>query len=212
MQRATATTTSVFTDAAIPSLDGVVPKLEAGAKVADVGCGAGGRLIALAERYPNSQFHGYDISSVAIELANKNLAASGLKNLRFHNAEHDPLPGDASFDLVTFGDVVHDLAHPVAVLTAARKALKPDGTMLVIDVAAGETLEENIAHPMGAMFYGFSQLICMSSSLSEEGGAGIGTLGLSKSLLQRMCGEAGFTRFGTTDVEDMMNSYYEVRP
>ena len=69
MQRATAPTIGVFTDAAIPSLDGMVAKLERGARVADIGCGAGGRLIALAQRYPNSDFHGYDISEVALGLA-----------------------------------------------------------------------------------------------------------------------------------------------
>ena len=212
MQRATAPTTGVFTDAAIPSLAGVVPKLEAGAKVADVGCGAGGRLIALAERYPTSDFHGYDISEHALAVAAENLANAGATNVRFHNADRDPLPADASFDLVTFGDVVHDLAHPVQVLTAARKALKPDGTMLVIDVAAGETLEENLAHPMAPLFFGISQLACLSSSLSEEGGAGIGTLGLSQSRLRSMTEEAGFTRFRTTEIEDPMNTYYEIRP
>lgn len=212
MQRATAPTMSVFTDAAVPSLDGVVAKLASGARVADIGCGAGGRLIALAAKYPKSQFHGYDISEAALSVAADNKAAAGLPNVAFHNPERDPLPSDGSFDLVTFGDVVHDLAKPVQVLTAARKALKPDGTMLVIDIAAPDTLEECIAHPMAPLLYGFSQLICMSSSLSEEGGAGVGTLGLSPAKLKAMTEQAGFSRFRTTDVEDVMNNYYEVRP
>jgi hypothetical protein len=86
------------------------------------------------------------------------------------------------------------------------------GTMLVIAVAAPDTLEESIAHPMAPLFYGFSQLICMSSSLSEEGGAGIGTMGLSQGRLKGFTQEAGFSRFRTTDVEDVMNNYYGVRP
>ncbi len=212
MQRGTSSTTGVFTDAAIPSLDGTVAKLNSGATVADIGCGAGGRIIALAAKYPLSRFHGYDISEAALSLANENKAAAGLANVDFHNPENDPLPSNGSFDLVTFGDVVHDLAKPVEVLTAARKALKPDGTMLVIDIAAPETFEDRIAHPMAALFYGFSQLICMSSGLSEEGGAGIGTMGLTPSLLKSMTETAGFTRFRTTDVADPMNNYYEIRP
>jgi ubiquinone/menaquinone biosynthesis C-methylase UbiE len=212
MERTSAPTTPIFTDVAIPSLDGVVPKLEAGARVADIGCGAGGRLIALAARYPNSTFRGYDISEHALALARENAAKAGVTNLTFHNPDHDPLPPDASFDLVTFGDVVHDLAHPEMVLGAVRKALKPDGTMLVIDVAAGETLEDNLANPMAPLFFGSSMMICLSSSMSEEGGAGIGTLGLSTARLQSMTEAAGFTRFRTTDVEDVMNAYYEVRP
>jgi hypothetical protein len=84
--------------------------------------------------------------------------------------------------------------------------------MLVIDVAAGETLEENLQNPMAALMYGISQAVCLSSSMSEEGGAGLGTLGLSPSRLRGLTEAAGFTRFRTTDVEDVMNTYYEIRP
>jgi SAM-dependent methyltransferase len=212
MQRGTAPLTSLFVEMAIPALAGMPERLEAGAKVADIGCGAGGRLIALALRYPASRFHGYDISEHALELARANAAAAGASNVGFHNPETDPIPADASFDLVTFGDVVHDLALPDLVLRGARQALKPDGTMLVIDVAAGETLEENLQNPMAPLFFGVSQLICMSSSLSEEGGAGLGTLGLSPSRLRALCEGAGFTRFRTSDVADPMNAYYEIKP
>lgn len=213
MQRATGGTTGSFVDVAIPALDGVVAKLESGAKVADIGCGAGGRMIALGEKHPASSFHGYDTSVHALTLANQNLKKSGLSNVSFHNPDNDPLPPTGEFDLVTFGDVVHDLAHPVPVLTAARNALKDDGTMLVIDFAAAESLEDNLAHPMAPMFYGFSMLMCMASGLSEEGGAGIGPMGLSESRLRGMTEEAGFTRFGTLpDIEDPLNAYYEIRP
>ncbi len=211
-RRATRPSTGLFLDAAIPSLEGVTTKLEEGAKVADIGCGSGGRLIALAHRYPQSEFRGYDISNIALGLAREETTVAGLSNLTFHNPDTDPLPADNSFDLVMFGDVIHDLAFPERVLRAARKALKPDGTMLVIDVAAGETLEENLANPMAPFLLGISQVICLSSSLSEPGGAGLGTLGLSPSLFRRLCEDAGFTRFRTTDVEDFMNNYYEVRP
>ena len=212
MQRASASTNGLFTDVAIPALEGVAQKLEAGGKVADIGCGAGGRLIAAAQLYPHSSFHGYDISEIALDIARQEAASAGVRNIAFHNPDSDPLPADGSFDLVTFGDVVHDLAFPDRVLSAVRQSLKPDGTVLVIDFAAGETLEDNLAHPMAPLFYGFSQLVCMSSSLSEAGGAGIGTLGLSPSRLKSLCEGAGFTRFRITEVADPMNSYYEIRP
>jgi SAM-dependent methyltransferase len=212
MERASAPTNSMLVDAAVPALDGVGPKLEAGALVADVGCGSGGRLVTLAKHYPNSRFRGYDISEFALERGRANAEAAGVTNLTFHNPTSDPMPTDHSIDLVMFGDVVHDLADPDGVFAAVAAALKPDGTVLVIDFAAADTLEENIAHPMATMLFGVSQLICLSSSMSEPGGAGIGTLGLSPGRLQGIAQKAGLTRFRRTDVADPFNAYYEIRP
>ena len=44
----------------LPSLEGVVAKLERGANVADIGCGHGASTIIMAQAYPNSSFVGYD--------------------------------------------------------------------------------------------------------------------------------------------------------
>jgi hypothetical protein len=63
-----------------------------------------------------------------------------------------------------------------------------------------------------AMFYGFSVSACMSSALSEPGGAGLGTLGFNPQVAERMVGEAGFSRFRQHDFDDPGNLYYEVRP
>ena len=62
------------------------------------------------------------------------------------------------------------------------------------------------------MFYGFSVSACMSSALSEPGGAGLGTLGFNPEVAERMTREAGFTRFIPHDFDDPANLYYEVRP
>ena len=115
---------------ALPRLDGVVAKLEAGAKVADIGCGTGVALIEMAKAYPRSQFHGYDISVHALAHAAVNRREAGLSNVTFHDARRDPLPEDASFDLVTTFDCLHDMTHPADVMRAVRKSLKPDGTWL----------------------------------------------------------------------------------
>lgn len=122
----------------------------------------------MAERYPRSEFHGYDISDHMLKLGRENVAAAGVTNVTLHNATDDSIPGDASFDFAWFGDVVHDLAHPVPVLASVRQSLKDDGTVLVVDVAAGETLADNIANPKAPLFYGFSQLVCMSQPLRRR--------------------------------------------
>jgi hypothetical protein len=60
--------------------------------------------------------------------------------------------------------------------------------------------------------YGVSVLSCLSSGLSEPGGAGLGTLGLPESRARSMAESAGFTRFRRLDVEHPINAFYEVRP
>jgi SAM-dependent methyltransferase len=86
---------------ALPKLDGIVPKLQAGAKVADIGCGAGVAVIEMAKAYPRSDFHGYDIAKIPLARASENAQQAGVKNITFHDASLDPLPSDASHDFIT---------------------------------------------------------------------------------------------------------------
>ena len=197
----------------LPAMEDVLPKLEAGAKVADVGCGAGSAVLLLAETYPSSHFTGYDISQHALDRAKGKLEDSGLKNADFHDPRFVPLPSDQSLDLVTTFDCIHDMSHPQDVIAAIRAALRPDGTWLLVDIKARETFEENaLKNPMASLMYGISVLSCMSSALSEEGGAGLGTLGLPESKAREMAEAAGFTRFRKLDVDHSVNAFYEIRP
>ncbi len=198
---------------ALPKLDGVVAKLQAGAKVADVGCGAGVALLEIAKAYPKAAFHGYDISTYALARAEENKAQAGVRNVAFHDARRDGLPEDQGFDFITTFDCIHDMAHPDAVIRTIRKALKPDGTWLIADIHGKPTFEENLKdNPLAPLMYGFSVLCCMSSALSELGGAGLGTLGFHEGVARAMTAEAGFTRFKSHDFDNPINAYYEVRP
>lgn len=198
---------------ALPKLDGVVEKLERGAKVADVGCGTGSALIAMAEAFPDSDYHGYELSHHALERAEANKTEAGLSNLSFHDVAEDPLPDDASFDFITTFDCLHDMTRPDKTMLAIRGALRPDGTWLIADIKGAPTYEENLArNPMTSLMYGFSVLSCMSSALSEPDGLGLGTLGFHEGVARKMCAEAGFTRFDPREIESPMNAYYEVRP
>ncbi|MCC6764522.1 MAG: class I SAM-dependent methyltransferase [Deltaproteobacteria bacterium] len=204
---------SMLVPVALPALDGVVAKLALGARVADVGCGAGVALIEMAKAFPRSEFHGYEIAKYALQRAAENLRDAGVENVVFHDANGDALPQDARFDLVTTFDCLHDMAHPAPVIAAIRRGLKPDGTWLIADIKSHPTFEETLArNPMAAMMYGFSVLSCMSSALSEPGGAGLGTLGFTEGVARDMTRAAGFTRFRTLDFDNPMNAYYEVRP
>ncbi len=197
----------------LPTLDGVVSKLEAGAKVADVGCGTGTALLVMAKAYPNSDFHGYELSEFALARAEENKTEAGVTNLTFHNVRTESLPDDGSFDFITTFDCLHDMTHPSDVVKAIRKALKDDGTYFIADINAKPTYEQNTAeNPMAAMMYGMSVLSCMSSATSEPDGEGLGTLGLHPDLAREMTENAGFTRFQQHDLGSPINLYYEVRP
>jgi 2-polyprenyl-3-methyl-5-hydroxy-6-metoxy-1,4-benzoquinol methylase len=196
----------------LPALDGVVAKLEAGGEVADIGCGAGVALVAMAKQYPASHFHGYDISRYAIERATEVVDEAGLDNVTLHHAGIEALPSAPTFDLVLTFDCLHDMTDPAATIAAIRRSIDADGTWLVKDIRCAPAPKDNLHNPMAAMMYGFSILSCLSSSLSEPGGLGLGTLGFSEPLAREMTAAAGFTRFQRRDFGNPFNAYYEVRP
>ncbi|MBT4159921.1 MAG: methyltransferase domain-containing protein [Gammaproteobacteria bacterium] len=198
----------------LPRLDGLVEMLQNGVKVADVGCGGASSTIAMAKVFPESQFIGYDISMHALNRARNNINAAGVKNVTLHNAIDNPLPNDASFDLITTFDVIHDSTHPDQLITAIRQSLKDTGIWLCADIKGMPTFAENLKdNPMATVAYSFSVLMCMSAGLSTPDGAGLGTLGFHEQKARTMTQEAGFSRFKTIPYDpDMFNAYYEIRP
>ncbi len=198
----------------LPRLDGFVERLEAGALVADVGCGAATSTVAMAKAFPQSTFIGYDISMHALNRARNNINAAGVTNVQLHNPVDRPLPNDGTFDLITTFDVVHDSTHPVQLIDAIYASLKPDGAWLCADVKGLPTFAENLAdNPMATLAYSFSVLVCMSAGLSTPDGAGLGTLGFHEQKAREMTAAAGFTRFDTVPFEgDVFNAFYQIRP
>ena len=198
----------------LPRLDGIVGKLEAGAQVADVGCGAATSTVAMGRAFPDSAFSAYDISVNALARAKGNIDASGLSNIRLCNSDHDPLPEDGSLDLVTTFDVIHDSTHPRELIRAIRRSLRDDGTWLCADIRGGSSFEENLReNPFAGMAYSFSVLVCMSSGLSVPDGAGLGTLGFHEQKAREMSEAEGFSRFRLVEYEgDQFNAFYEIRP
>jgi SAM-dependent methyltransferase len=196
----------------IPALDGVHERLASGTLVADVGCGAGVALTALAQTYPRSTFHGYELSRRAVERARERVAQAGFTNVEIIDRRAEELPDGADYALVLTLDCLHDMTRPDAAAAAIRRAIAEDGTWLVKEIRCDDTWDGNRRNPLLAMFFGFSIASCMSSALSEPGGAGLGTLGLPPRALKRLGCDAGFTRFRMHDFEDPANLYYEIRP
>jgi ubiquinone/menaquinone biosynthesis C-methylase UbiE len=200
----------------LPGLDGVVSKLEHGAKVADIGCGAAVGLVEMAKAYPTSEFYGFDNSENALSRATAIKAEAGITNVTFLNPDSDPLSEKPEYDLITTFDCIHDMAHPTQAILSIRRSLRGDGTWFVADIHAGDSLEENLAedNPMLPMLYGFSVLCCLSSSMSTADGEGLGTLGFGEAKAKRMTEEAGFSRFKRMqdDPNNPLNAFYEIRP
>jgi 2-polyprenyl-3-methyl-5-hydroxy-6-metoxy-1,4-benzoquinol methylase len=196
----------------LPALEGVCERLQAGVRVADVGCGSGVALLAMAAAFPASRFHGYDPSRHAIDRARAKLVDNPLANVELFQAGASALPHQPTYDFVLTLDCIHDMPHPAEAIAAIRQAITPDGTWLIKDIRSSAEWKENLRNPMLPMMYGTSVATCMSSALSEPGGAGLGTLGFNRQLAQEMCTGAGFSRFQVHDFDDPANLYYEVRP
>ncbi len=196
----------------VPALNGVHDRLAAGTLVADVGCGAGVALTTLAAAYPQSSFHGYELSRLAVERARTRVAEAGLTNVEIIDRRAEELPDKGDYSLVLTFDCLHDMTRPDAAAVAIRRSIADDGTWLVKEIRCDDTWAGNRRNPMLAMFLGFSIASCMSSALSEPDGAGLGTIGLPPRGLERLASEAGFTRFQVHDFDDPANLYYEIRP
>jgi 2-polyprenyl-3-methyl-5-hydroxy-6-metoxy-1,4-benzoquinol methylase len=196
----------------VPALEGVADRLAAGTLVADVGCGAGVALTALAQAYPRSTFHGYELSRLAAQRARARVAEAGLTNVEIFDRRAEELPGGGGYTLVLTFDCLHDMTRPDAAAAAIRHGIAADGTWLIKEIRCADTWAGNRRNPMLAMFLGFSVASCMSSALSEPDGAGLGTIGLPPGALEQLIRSAGFTRFRIHDFEDPANLYYEIRP
>jgi len=176
----------------IPALEGVQKKLESGARIADVGCGHGLSTILLAKAFPRSTFFGFDCHEESIERARQSAGDAGVGDrTRFEVASADSFPG-SGYDLVAMFDCLHDMGDPVGAARRARQCLAPDGTLMLVEPLAGDSVEDNL-NPVGRAYYGFSTVVCTPASLSQPGRRGLGGQA-GEARLRGVLGEAGFTR------------------
>ncbi|MCH8862017.1 MAG: methyltransferase domain-containing protein [Proteobacteria bacterium] len=173
----------------IPALEGVEAKLEAGAKVADIACGHGSSTILLAERYPNSTIHGFDFHPPSIEEAKDKAEKAGVRNVEFQVVSAKEFPGN-DFDLACIFDALHDMGDPVGAAAHIKASLKSDGTFMLVEPLAADSLGENL-NLLAAIFYGFSTTICVPTSRSQEVGLALGAQAGEKRLTE-VLNEAGF--------------------
>jgi len=193
----------------LPALDGVEAKLRQGARVADIGCGHGASTLIMARSFPNSAFVGFDYHQASIDSARERAAQAGLGDrVRFEVASAKTFPGEG-YDLVAFFDCLHDMGDPVGAMQHVRQALAPDGTAMLVEPFAHDSLEHNL-NPVGRMFYSVSTLVCTPASLAQEVGLGLGAQA-GEGRLREVATRAGFTRFRRA-TETPFNLVLEAKP
>jgi SAM-dependent methyltransferase len=192
----------------LPALDGVEAKLRAGAKVADIGCGLGASTILMAGAFPRSTFTGFDYHEGSVTQARARAADAGAGQATFETASAQSF-GGGPYDLVTSFDCLHDMGDPLGAARHVRRSLTPDGTWMIVEPAAGDTVSDNL-NPVGRVYYSFSTFLCVPNALSQEGGYSLGAQAGERPM-HRLATDAGFTRFRRV-AETPFNIVYEARP
>ena len=193
----------------LPALDGVVEKLQRGAKVADVGCGHGASTILMAEAFPSSRFHGTDYHDGSIATARERAAAAGVADRVTFEAIPAASYSGEGYDLVTMFDCLHDMGDPAGAARHVRSTLAPDGSWMIVEPFAGDRVEENL-NPVGRVYYGASTLLCTPASLSQEVGLALGAQA-GERRLAAVLAEGGFSRVRRA-AETPFNLVLEARP
>jgi ubiquinone/menaquinone biosynthesis C-methylase UbiE len=193
----------------IPALEGVEDKLERGASVADLGCGHGASTLLMAQAFPRSRFTGSDYHEGSIAAARERASEAGVEDrVRFDVAGAQSIEAH-DLDLVTTFDCLHDMGDPLGAARRIRGSLAPDGTWMIVEPAAGDTVESNL-NPVGRLYYGFSTYLCVPNAMSQPGGYALGAQA-GESAVRRVVTDAGFTRFRRV-AETPFNLVFEARP
>jgi SAM-dependent methyltransferase len=193
----------------LPALDGVVEKLEAGASVADVGCGHGASTVLMAQAFPKSRFFGFDYHEDGIATARERAKDAGVDKTASFAAEPAASYSGQGYDLVTMFDCLHDMGDPAGAARHVRSTLAPDGTWMIVEPRAGDRVEENL-NPVGRAYYGFSTLLCTPSSLAQEVGLALGAQAGEARIREVVLG-AGFSSFRRV-AETPFNMVFEAKP
>jgi SAM-dependent methyltransferase len=193
----------------IPALTDVKRKLEAGARVADIGCGKGTSTLLMAKAFPNSEFFGFDYHDKSIEAARDSARAAGVAGrVTFEVAKAKEFPG-RNYDFVAFFDCLHDMGDPIGASAHVRQSLAKDGTWMIVEPYANDQLKDNL-NPVGRVMYSFSTLLCTPCSRSQEVGLCLGAQA-GETRIREVVMSAGFSRFRRAN-ETPFNIVYEARP
>ena len=194
----------------LPALDGMVPALERGARVADIGCGVGFSTLLMARAFPNSHFVGYDFHGPSIEQASAHAAAHGMADRVCFETVAAKDIADKEFDLVTMFDCLHDMGDPRGCAKYVRTLLKPEGRWMLVEPIAADTPNANVGNPVSRLYCNASTMICVPTSLAQEVGEALGPQA-GEAKLSAIPSDTGFSRVRRA-AEGPFNMILEARP
>ena len=161
----------------------------------------------MAQAYPNSHFWGFDNHGSSIETARERAKVAGVADrVTFEVANASELPGE-NYDLITFFDCLHDMGDPQGACASASKVLAADGSAMIVEPMAGNTIEENF-NPIGRTFAGASTLCCTANSMAL-GGPALGAVA-SEDAIREVVLAGGFKQFRRA-AETPFNRIFEAR-
>ncbi len=190
------------------AVPGLLARLEAGAAIADVGCGRGQSTVIMGKSFPKSTILGIDYHKPSIEKARKLATNQGLRNVEFLQAAAHEIPAGKKFDLICSFDCIHDMVDPKATLKAIHGAMADDGVYIWSEPNASAHAHEN-RNPVGKMFHSISPMHCMTVSLAHNG-AGLGTV-IGEQGARSLAKEAGFSRFEKLPIQHPLNQFFALR-
>jgi len=191
----------------IPSLEGMEEKLRNGGRVADIGCGHGASTILMAEKFPHSEFYGFDYHQESIDVARHRAEEKGLTNVFFEKADAEGYER-GNFDMICFFDCLHDFGNPLKALRYARTRLASEGSLLIVEPNAGDKTEDNF-NPVGRMFYAASTALCVPHAHSEEGDYLLGAQA-GPAAVEKIVKDAGYSHFRIAQ-QNPINLIFEVK-
>jgi 2-polyprenyl-3-methyl-5-hydroxy-6-metoxy-1,4-benzoquinol methylase len=191
---------SRLVDKIVPVIPGLENRLQDGAIIADLGCGAAHELEFLAQAFPHSHFVGFDVDQSLVHRAHQRLHDRRITNVELHTKAIDELSNSCAFDVVCAFEVIHNLPDPLEALTRAREMLVDGGVFFMYETNASSQRVKDITLPWAGPIYALSLLSCLTVSLAHDGigyGAmwGVETAG-------KVLSDAGFDGIGHHEVID----------
>jgi 2-polyprenyl-3-methyl-5-hydroxy-6-metoxy-1,4-benzoquinol methylase len=201
---------AALVDVVLPLVDGLSERLRDGVDVADIGCGSGHAINVMARAFPASRFTGIDFSDEAVATGSAEARRLGIANASFAARDVAALDVTDAYDVITVFDAIHDQADPARVLKNIHAALRPGGTLVMVDIKGSSQLEDNVGAPLAPYKYTVSTMHCMTVSLGLDG-AGLGTV-WGRQLAVAMLADAGFGDVAVREIDtDAINNYYVAR-